>query len=219
MQGHPMYRPAPPPFSPNFPPTPLAIFRPHHRFCAFPPVSKADNKRDFSFGHLIKCNAQPPCGQKGGGVEVRGVDGGGEEKWAGRPPPPALLQCWAAKLLLDLWRHYMTWLMGSNSGKNQGKARWWGGVWFGLWRGVYVGEMGGLWSEGEGDARTMDTPANVDQKADLKRSSISIIIIASCIKAAATVMKRGFRLRGSLPPPPQNQRGNLSVGFKELGSN
>lgn len=79
--------------------------------------------------------------------------------------------------------------------------------------------MGGLWSEGEGDARTMDTPANVDQKADLKRSSISIIIIASCIKAAATVMKRGFRLRGSLPPPPQNQRGNLSVGFKELGSN
>lgn len=62
--------------------------------------------------------------------------------------------------------------------------------------------MGGLWSEGEGDARTMDTPANVDQKADLKRSSISIIIIASCIKAAATVMKRGFRLRGSLPPPP-----------------
>lgn len=74
--------------------------------------------------------------------------------------------------------------------------------------------MGGLWSEGEGDARTMDTPANVDQKADLKRSSISIIIIASCIKAAATVMKRGFRLRGSLPPPPPKPKRQLVSGIQ-----
>jgi len=54
----------------------------------------------------------------------------------------------------------------------------------------------------------MDTPANVDQKADLKRSSISIIIvivIESCIKAAATVMKRGLS-GGGTNVPPSNTR-------------